>query len=280
MDSLDYLVIGTITADVMDSGLVPGGTVTYSGRTAQALGLTTAVLTTAGPEIDTEAWLPGMVVHTVLAEETTTFTNVYAETGRMQTIHGVADNITRADLPAEWPEPAIVHLGPLVREVDPDFVHAFANSLVGLTPQGWMRVWDENGIVSARDWPEAESTLPYADVVILSQEDLLDAQMLTRYRQLSKLLVLTESAAGCIVFTGDEQWSIPAPEVPEINPTGAGDIFAAAFLTYMWRTGGDPLQAALYANRVAATTVTVESMEEKMSLISEAGHQIAMSQHE
>ena len=106
MDSLDYLVIGTITADVMGSGLVPGGTVTYSGRTAQALGLETAVLTTAGPEIDMEAWLPGMAVHTVLADETTTFTNAYSETGRIQTIHGVADNIMRSDLPADWPEPA------------------------------------------------------------------------------------------------------------------------------------------------------------------------------
>ena len=280
MDTLDYLVIGTITADLSPAGPVPGGTVTYSGRTAAALGLQTAVLTTAGPEVNMAAWLPGLSVTTVPAAETTTFTNAYAATGRIQTIHKLASPLRVADLPADWSEPAIVHLGPLVREVDPAFVQAFPNSLVGMTPQGWMRAWDEHGVVSACDWAEAEATLPHADVVILSTEDLLDDQMLVRFRALSRLLILTRSAEGCLLFSGAEEYAVPAPAVTECNPTGAGDIFAAAFLTYYWRTGGNLLQAADYANQVAAQTVTVESMEEKMALVTATGHQIAAHQHE
>jgi sugar/nucleoside kinase (ribokinase family) len=178
-----------------------------------------------------------------------------------------ADQIQVQHLPADWMDTAVVHLAPVANEVDPALIYQFNGSLVGLTPQGWLRRWTADGRVYARDWPEAEQYLPLADVVILSEEDLLDEAMLPRYRQLSRLLILTENVRGCTVFTGDEVRQISAPNVAQVEPTGAGDIFAAAFLTRYAENGRNPWQAAEFANQIAAQSVTQVGLDAKIKHI-------------
>jgi sugar/nucleoside kinase (ribokinase family) len=56
---------------------------------------------------------------------------------------------------------------------------------------------------------------------------------------------------GCIVFGH----KIQAPPVPQIDPTGAGDAFAASFCT-SWLQGATPVEAAKRAVVVAADAVT------------------------
>jgi sugar/nucleoside kinase (ribokinase family) len=50
------------------------------------------------------------------------------------------------------------------------------------------------------------------------------------------------------------------PQEQEVDPTGAGDIFAAAFFTRLYLTR-DPWEAARFANQVAATSVTRRGLE-------------------
>jgi fructokinase len=49
---------------------------------------------------------------------------------------------------------------------------------------------------------------------------------------------------------------VPAPAVEEVDPTGAGDTFAAAFVA-AYRAGADPVEAARRACALAALSVTV-----------------------
>jgi tagatose kinase len=49
---------------------------------------------------------------------------------------------------------------------------------------------------------------------------------------------------------------VPAPSVTEVDPTGAGDTFAAAFVS-AYRAGADPVTAAEGACALAARSVTV-----------------------
>jgi sugar/nucleoside kinase (ribokinase family) len=267
MKQIDYLVVGHFTLDMILTGFAIGGTVSFSGRVAAALGANTAVLTsTAANETGLTA-LSGLHVHSIPAAHTTTFENIYTSNGRQQILHAVAAPITRADLPESWKEPAIVHLAPVSNELDPLLINQFPNSFIGLTPQGWMRRWNEEGHVYAVEWSDAADILPRATAVVLSEEDLLNDTMLAQYRQLTRVLILTTGINGCTLFIDDEAYDIPAPVVNEVELTGAGDIFAAAFFMKCKETHGDYFQAARFANEIASLAVTQKALETKVARI-------------
>ena len=264
MPWIDYLVIGHICSDLTPDGSITGGTVSYAGRTARAFGYQTAVLTSAAPDYNLQQALPGIYIHNVPAAETTTFENVYTPGGRRQTIHSRAEPLCAEHLPPDWLNAPVVHLAPVADEIDPEMILRFDKSLVGLTPQGWMRGWDEKGRIYARDWPVASRYFPLAAAVILSEEDLPDRAMLDHYRQWSRLLVLTEGSRGCTVFYKNKIRRIPTKPVKEVDPTGAGDSFAAAFLNRLHQNGGDPWNAARFANKAAGATVAAAGLDAKI----------------
>ena len=268
MGQLDYLLIGHITCDLLPDGEIVGGTVSYSGRVAKALGYKTAVLTSCHPSYHGLSALDGMEVEVVPSESTSTFENVYTTNGRIQTLHHVAQKITAADVPAKWQDPAIVHLAPLTDEVDPAIIHQFPNSIIGLTPQGWMRQWDENGRITPKLWQDAHKYIPHADVVILSQEDLLTPSMVFDYWDWSGILVLTGGSKGAIVFHEDRAKRIPTIDVQEVDTTGAGDIFATAYLIRYQQTR-DPIESARFANIMAAYSVTQSGLDNIEKIIRE-----------
>jgi sugar/nucleoside kinase (ribokinase family) len=267
MKPWDYLCIGHITRDVTPDGDRVGGTVAYSGHVAQTLGCHTAVLTSCAADYPGLLAMKGIAVQNVATPVTSTFENIYRQNGREQTLHARAATITSADLPPGWESSKIVHFGPLTNEIDESLVQQFPHSMIGLTPQGWMRRWDATGRVSAGRWPQAETILPLADVVVLSEEDFPDQDMLTQFAALSKLLILTENVAGCKLFQQGTITQVPAPAVSLVEPTGAGDIFAAAFFVDFARNGRDPFRAAEFANFIAAHSITCAGLPEKMQLL-------------
>jgi sugar/nucleoside kinase (ribokinase family) len=252
---LDYLVIGHVTRDLVDGNFTIGGTASYAARMARALGCRVGVVTSASPDLDLSQVLDGILVARFPAVTTTTFKNVYTSDGRRQVLRGVAELLVPEMVPSHW-KAAIVHLGPVARECAPALIHAFGNSFVGITPQGWMRRWDAAGNVSCCHWEDAEPLLARADGVVLSEEDVAgDRARVARYAAQSRLLVMTQGAAGCTVYTHGQVRHFPAPTVHEVDPTGAGDIFSVAFFVWLRRTG-DPWTAARFANCVAARSVT------------------------
>lgn len=265
MEAIDYLVAGYVTRDLTPTGYNVGGTAAYSGRIADMLGCRTAVITSTAPKEPSLEALPDTIqLYSTPSEKTSTYENIYTPQGRRQVVHAAANKIMAADYPSDWPEPTILHLGPIGNEVDVNFAHRFPNSVIGLTPQGWMRRWGEDGHVYLEDWPDAEQILPLATAVILSVEDLLDDSMLHRYKALSKLLVLTSGYDGCTVFKDEDVYHIPAPQVKEVEPTGAGDIFATAFLVKYQQTNGDYREAGHFANIVASQSVTHVGLDAKI----------------
>lgn len=271
MRKVEYVVAGHVCRDVDDSaegGYTTGGTASFSSQMAEALGMHAGVLTSTGPEIDAPSLLPKSHIIDSLAPVCTTFSNIYTPTGRHQIVHSLAGWVDKSLLPSAWKDAAIGHLGPITNQIDPALVSAFGeNTLIGITPQGWMRDWDDEGNVYAIRMKKPEALLPFADVVVIGEEDLLDYDQLTDMRNLSKLLVMTRSQDGCIVFQGDDWWDIPAPQVTELNATGAGDIFATAFFVQMHRAGGNIISAAEYANKIASCSVTMPNLETKISAI-------------
>jgi sugar/nucleoside kinase (ribokinase family) len=267
MTQIDYLAIGHVTRDLTPEGDKLGGAVSFSGRLAHALGCKTAVLTSSGPDFDWADELSGVETETIPAAETTTFENVYTPNGRTQTISGVAAPISAQHVPEAWQRAAIVHLAPVADEVDPAMIRLFSNSMVCLTPQGWLRQWDENGRVSPKSWPAAAEILPLAAAVIVSHEDLPDEETLDQYQAWAKLLVVTRGVDGCTVYYDDEIRHMPARRAAEIDATGAGDTFAAAYFVRLYQTGGNPWEAARFANEIAALSVEHAGVAAKVTAV-------------
>ena len=257
MAPVDYLVIGHVARDITPTGHTLGGTAAYSALTAQRLGLRAAIVTAADEAFaaETEAALPGIAIHNRLSPQTTSFENIYTDVGRTQFLRGHAEPLSIDDVPSAWRDARIVHLGPIAREFGTDLVHAFPKSLVALTPQGWLRKWDESGRVSPRPWPDAPAVLSQVDVLVFSPEDVgHDWEIIHAYTRAAPLAVLTLERHGALVFRRDEgRWLAPR-EAQVVDPTGAGDVFAAAFLT-IYCEGGDPLKAAQFANVAASLSI-------------------------
>jgi len=260
LDPVDYLVVGHITLDVTPGGLEMGGTASYASLTAQALGLRVGVVTSWGEELPLGATgTVAIVNHPV--ERSTLFENLYLPQGRVQTVHHVARKLTPASIPEPWKTTPIVHLGPVAQEVTPETVGLFPKSLVGVTPQGWLRAWNEAGRVHLTGWMALPQVLPHANVTILSIEDLAgDEEQIEEMASFSQVLVVTEGANGARVYWSGDVRRFAAPAVVEVNATGAGDIFAAAFLVRYHKTH-DPWEAARFANQLAAQSVTRHGLD-------------------
>ncbi len=261
MRELDYLCIGHVTRDLTAAGPTMGGTATYSARTVRALGKQVAVVTSAGPDYDLSGALLDIPVSILSSAATTTFQNIYTPDGRRQIIHSVANSLGAADVPQEWPTPKLVHLGPVAAEVDERLIHHFDGALIGLTPQGWHRRWGDDGRVVSVRWPAAAQVLSLATAVIVSQEDIDDDDTWVLYHQTCRLLVITNGAAGCVVHYQGRQRRFAALPVVEVDATGVGDMFAAAFFVRLWESGGDPWESARFATRIASPTVARSGLD-------------------
>lgn len=254
---MDYLVIGHVTRDrLAEGGFTIGGTAAYAARTANALGCDVRVVTSAEESLDLSDVLPDVEIQRIPASTTTTFENRYSQAGRVQIVRAVAAPLTPGALLASWKGTAVVHLGPVAQEVDPALVDAFPGSFLGITPQGWMRRWDAEGRVLPAPWECAERFLARADAVVLSEEDIGgDAALLARWAAHAPVLVVTRGAAGCTVHTGEKVYDLRGLSVREVDPTGAGDIFAASFFSELAQRE-HPLEAAQMANCLAGFSVT------------------------
>ena len=70
-----------------------------------------------------------------------------------------------------------------------------------------------------------------------------------------RIVALKRGARGSIVFTSLERLAVPAFPIKEVDPTGAGDCYGAAFLVGLLE--GWPLtQVARFANAVGALATT------------------------
>ncbi len=255
LEPVNYLVIGHLTRDLTPSGPRLGGTVAYAGLTARALGLRVGIVTAWGSELPLGD-LKNIPIISYPAEHSTTFENIYTDKGRIQIVQTVAPRLDYHMIPEPWRQAPIVHLGPVAQEVEPGLVRHFPNSLVGLTPQGWLRSWDEEGHVHASEWPEAAFTLQQSGAAILSIEDVRnDESRIEEMASAARILVVTEGAAGARVYWNGDVRRFRPPQVDELDSVGAGDIFAAAFFTRLYVTR-DPWESARFANMVAATSVT------------------------
>lgn len=255
LEPIDYLVIGHVTQDVTPAGFTLGGTAAYASLTARAFGLRVGIVTACAAELELNE-LHGIAISRKDSAHSSTFQNTYTPSGRIQHIRHVAESLSIEDVPAAWLTAPIIHLGPLANEIPPSMARAFPSSLTGVTPQGWMRQWNGDNIVTYRPWLEAEQVLPHSNACVLSIEDVRgDEDAISQFAALTSLLVVTEGSSGSRVYWNGDVRTFRAPAKDELDPVGAGDIFAASFFIKLHQTK-DPWEAARFATLVGANSVT------------------------
>jgi sugar/nucleoside kinase (ribokinase family) len=130
---------------------------------------------------------------------------------------------------------------------------------VGVCAQGFLRRAAADGRVSImlpNDW-DALPVLRHARVLFLSEEDLgggASPAVPAAWLAAVPITVLTAGRRGAQVWSDGRRHSIPACPAAEVDPTGAGDSFAAAYMIAL-DEGADPVEAAHFAAAVAAFVV-------------------------
>jgi sugar/nucleoside kinase (ribokinase family) len=121
-----------------------------------------------------------------------------------------------------------------------------------------MRSWGAGGRVSTKSWWDEDGLLRGVSLLVLSEEDVaFDEASILRYARMVPIVVATRGRNGATVYLGDGGRHFAAYRASEVDLTGAGDVFATAFLVRLRETG-DPFLAAPFAN--CAASLSIEGM--------------------
>ncbi len=253
------VVCGNVTLDRTPDGMTPGGPAYYAGQAWRALGAQTKVLTAAAADFPAEA-LQGIEAEVVRSTSTTVFQNRYGQDGvRTQRVEAQAGPLSPQNLPSRWRQPDVLHVVPVLSEVDLASIRAALNPrLTGLCAQGLVRVVEADGTVTQPPWDPPPSLLAAADAVILSEDDVRgQGDLLDRLARAVPVVAFTHGARGCDIIVRGRTTRVGVYPVEEVDPTGAGDVFAAGFLFAMAQ-GAEPAEAARLG--AAAASFVVEGL--------------------
>jgi sugar/nucleoside kinase (ribokinase family) len=97
--------------------------------------------------------------------------------------------------------------------------------------------------------------------VVISREDVQgDDELIETMAHQTRVLAVTEGAAGSVLYWNGDRRRFRAPELTEVDDAGAGDVFAAAFFIRLYMTR-DPWEAARFATLLAGRSVTRPRLE-------------------
>ncbi len=256
--SPQFVAIGHVTLDRFGEVTRPGGAALFAAVTAHRLGLSAAILTSHAEDFPLEMLPPQIEVVSVPAPDTTQFEHRVEGAVRTMRVTAAARPLGAHDVPEDWGGADIVMLSPVLGEVDPLVITAFAPGSAGAAVQGYLRRLDGRGRVLAQPWASPDVVLDHVQAVFLSREDVNDdVTDAEEWFQRVPVGVVTDGRRGAHVYVNGERYVVGSRPAREIDATGAGDVFAAAFMVQYHRQG-DPWEAASAAACAAALSVEGE----------------------
>ena len=103
--------------------------------------------------------------------------------------------------------------------------------------------------------------LEKAGAAVFSHEDIDgDEKRIEELAAHCQILAVTEKSQGARLYWHGDIRRFPTQSVTMVDPTGAGDVFAAAFFIRLYTTR-DPWEAARFATQLAAFSVQRPGLE-------------------
>jgi 1D-myo-inositol 3-kinase len=255
-----------------------GGTAAYTSLTAAKLGKKVGVLATGGPGVK-EEWLRELRAHKidlgglVRTEDTLRFEHSYSGEKAIHRIEGSGSVIDFRDVPRAFMKSRCFHFGPLFNDIAYKMIYEVAKlgGLLSLDPQGYLRRKRSNGeVVLVDHWPDAAKVLRSVDVLKGSEEEAHAITGEEGLKQMAKALhlrleegsdlgpkivLITRGKRKSALYSHGKFSLIPSIPPDEFrDPTGAGDVYAGAFLMEYVRTG-DAESSAYFASAAASLAV-------------------------
>ena len=258
MSAPDFVAIGHVTLDRIGDATRLGGAALFAAVAAHRLGLSVGLLTSHGDDFPLDLIPPQIEVVGVPAADTTRFEHRQDAGGRVSHVRTVAGPLTKTDVPDDWRGAALTLLAPVLDEVDPMIATLFTDGAVGVAAQGWLRATASDGLVVSRPWDTPERLLQAVQALFLSREDIRGQEAaVVEWFQRIPVGVLTADCDGALLFVNGERYEVRPRPALEVDPTGAGDVFAATFLV-QYQRDGDPWRAAAAA--ACAGSLAVEGV--------------------
>lgn len=267
---MKFVAIGHITNDTSPSDHLGGG-VSYTAVTAHRLGMESYIFTKCPPNHPYISELNQLGINvSVLPSQRdtiTSFENIYDAHGkRTQRVFDVQDMIRHTDFTSMQKDilaNANILVAPVIDEVSIDLIPELSHiGSVSITSQGYFRsVGDHQRVVQKR-WDGFTHRIQEA-CVIMSEEDItingtLDEALKEEIIAESAMIALTQGENGVTVYQKGKQpihtSAFPLRDKELTDFTGAGDVFAAVFITELKRTG-DIKMASLSACFFAAVKI-------------------------
>lgn len=272
------LVVGHITHDRYEGGFVAGGCAFYGAKVHDALSDEVHLLSLVGEDFECDEAIKGLDVFVKREGETTVFANYYPQgEPRVQLVEAQAAPIYPSDAPESWLLADLVHLAPVLGEVDLQaWKRAVGDGLLAINVQGWIK--EAGGFVEAahldgeqrrgvkgrarkvvqRPWEVSVQELEGVDMACVSEEDLIgQGDLLKRLVEAVPIVALTFGERGSQIFVDGEPTWVGIFKTKAVDPTGAGDVFAASFCQKIAQ-GIEPVEAARFA--AAASSICVEEV--------------------
>ncbi len=249
-----FLSVGHVARDEFASEWRLGGSAWYGAATAARLGRAVTLVTRVGerelPRLAAACAALGITLRRLPGVATTTFAHTFGDGRRHLRLLARARPIGAVDLP-DADSTAPVLLGSIIGEHDDALFARVAGRSV-LVAQGELRSFEVSGEVRPTAWRRAALVLPTTRAAVLSEEDVADLAEPLRW-SLAAPVVLTRADRGAsLLGEGREAHRANAFRPDRIvDPTGAGDAFAAALLVALDEGSGWE-HAMTFANAAAS----------------------------
>jgi sugar/nucleoside kinase (ribokinase family) len=247
-----------------------GGSSAYVSFSARKLGARVGVISKVGkdfPETYVNMLEQGRIdtfgLKKVNGAVTTSFALEYSNGKRRLLLKSRAPPICLGDVSLEF-KASIVHIAPIAGEISSEVVGALREKVdsLSLDPQGFLRKFDAKGRTSLKKW-KADEILEQVDVYKSSLPEIRAvvrrSSLKTAMKRLGdfgiRIVIVTLGEKGTMLFFDERFHRIPAFSPRRlIDPTGAGDVFAGAFLAeYLHKK--DPLWCACVGSAAASFKV-------------------------